>query len=345
MEENLHQIFGIGDAITSELVEQFPSQKSLNSVSVSELNELSHVTPDLAICIRACVCRDIEAIEAVDKDVPRLSEKFEIDTDEVERIKGSLIERSIGRESDAEKLIQHSLAAHYLPVEDYRSAFDNHCRQIDKEIPEYAENYPLSPSEEGLEYLSEEEVKKKNERHKRSQLRKRRDRKMNSVNKFIEVFLHSEGPFATKADAIIAINVVFNTVTPERLRGYHIANPVGCTKGYANEFEPIQVGDKTIVLRKEYAARRQLEKAEQWQRQKVLDRDCEECVRCGEVDDLVVHHIKPVIDGGSDKIDNMVTLCSECHHEAHGGFSTESDVVYDPGSFWQWVESSSPYLS
>ncbi|MGI6170094.1 MAG: HNH endonuclease [Christensenellales bacterium] len=37
------------------------------------------------------------------------------------------------------------------------------------------------------------------------------------------------------------------------------------------------------------------------------------CHRCGRRDNLAVHHIIPLSQGGSTKIDNLVTLCASCH--------------------------------
>jgi 5-methylcytosine-specific restriction protein A len=34
---------------------------------------------------------------------------------------------------------------------------------------------------------------------------------------------------------------------------------------------------------------------------------------------LEVHHVKQLKDGGSDRIDNAVALCPNCHRKAHYG--------------------------
>ena len=47
----------------------------------------------------------------------------------------------------------------------------------------------------------------------------------------------------------------------------------------------------------------------------VLERDNNQCVKCGSAENLVLHHID-----GNDKhnnIDNLVTLCSNCHLDLH----------------------------
>lgn len=53
-------------------------------------------------------------------------------------------------------------------------------------------------------------------------------------------------------------------------------------------------------------------------RQKVIDRDkC--CVLCGETEGLEVHHIKYRSEGGTDDMNNLVTLCKRCHAIQHEG--------------------------
>ena len=55
--------------------------------------------------------------------------------------------------------------------------------------------------------------------------------------------------------------------------------------------------------------------------------DDHECVECGKTDDLQVHHIKPVSEGGSNELNNLLTLCAECHGGKHPKISSliESD--------------------
>jgi len=59
-------------------------------------------------------------------------------------------------------------------------------------------------------------------------------------------------------------------------------------------------------------------------RKKVYKRDnhtCQNCGRTGSIDgdiDLHAHHIVPKSKDGRHKLDNLVTLCSECHKAVHG---------------------------
>jgi hypothetical protein len=57
-------------------------------------------------------------------------------------------------------------------------------------------------------------------------------------------------------------------------------------------------------------------------KQAVRERDQHECTNCGrhktDVDELDVHHIVPLGQGGSWLLSNMVTLCRGCHNAVHG---------------------------
>lgn len=63
----------------------------------------------------------------------------------------------------------------------------------------------------------------------------------------------------------------------------------------------------------------------EWKRikQEVRRRDQYRCQACRwtEIDhagiDLHVHHIKPVADGGTNDMSNLVTLCNRCHNRVH----------------------------
>lgn len=56
-----------------------------------------------------------------------------------------------------------------------------------------------------------------------------------------------------------------------------------------------------------------------WRRREAIIRDDYECQECGakggpEGDaDLEVHHVEPASEGGSDDLENLTTLCKDCH--------------------------------
>ncbi len=54
-------------------------------------------------------------------------------------------------------------------------------------------------------------------------------------------------------------------------------------------------------------------------KKRILERDSFRCLKCGFrglSDELEVHHSTMRMDGGKDKSENLVTLCSICHHYA-----------------------------
>ena len=50
-------------------------------------------------------------------------------------------------------------------------------------------------------------------------------------------------------------------------------------------------------------------------------------MKCGFIDDLEANHIIPHLDYGKNTIENLATLCQDCHREAHG--DSWGDVDYD----------------
>lgn len=55
--------------------------------------------------------------------------------------------------------------------------------------------------------------------------------------------------------------------------------------------------------------------APQHLRKTTLRRDGHQCVKCGATQDLEVDHIQNVAQGGTHRLDNLQTLCRECHRE------------------------------
>jgi len=52
-------------------------------------------------------------------------------------------------------------------------------------------------------------------------------------------------------------------------------------------------------------------------KKQIHERDASKCVVCGSSDDLEVHHIKSVKYGGLPEIENLETLCGNCHNFVH----------------------------
>jgi len=51
-------------------------------------------------------------------------------------------------------------------------------------------------------------------------------------------------------------------------------------------------------------------------RARVLERDRHQCTRCGATEDLQVHHVVAAEDGGPTTLENLITLCADCHDAA-----------------------------
>ena len=55
-------------------------------------------------------------------------------------------------------------------------------------------------------------------------------------------------------------------------------------------------------------------------RKQAFERDNYSCKKCKIQDkttrNLEVHHIIPLVSEGKDELDNLITLCSDCHHFA-----------------------------
>lgn len=69
--------------------------------------------------------------------------------------------------------------------------------------------------------------------------------------------------------------------------------------------------------------------------QHVLERDFFTCQKCGcdaKELQLEVHHIQPLYLGGEDQIENMITLCLECHTYAPEDSSKFDDYYAKPFS-------------
>ena len=50
-------------------------------------------------------------------------------------------------------------------------------------------------------------------------------------------------------------------------------------------------------------------------RPKALERDKNQCTKCGRKKDIQVHHIKSRTDGGRNSLSNLITLCRKCHYK------------------------------
>jgi 5-methylcytosine-specific restriction endonuclease McrA len=61
-------------------------------------------------------------------------------------------------------------------------------------------------------------------------------------------------------------------------------------------------------------------------RLQVLRRDGWRCQACGIMSNLEVHHIEFRSHSGSDSEENLITMCTACHHEIHHIIKVKSKV-------------------
>ena len=52
-------------------------------------------------------------------------------------------------------------------------------------------------------------------------------------------------------------------------------------------------------------------------RGEVLKRDGYRCGNCGSSENIIVHHIVPLAKGGTNSVNNLRTLCDDCHKKIH----------------------------
>jgi len=135
--------------------------------------------------------------------------------------------------------------------------------------------------------------------------------------------------YETKKEHVIALKSTFPYL---RLHDELVVRAADCSMSYAKQFQYVPgegVGDREVSRRL---------------RGNALDRDDHRCVSCGSDDDLHVHHIIPRSQGGPNELDNLATLCAECHQYAHGrgseGRADYTKVDYaDRDRFWdEWID-------
>ncbi|NYZ77495.1 HNH endonuclease [Candidatus Micrarchaeota archaeon] len=69
-------------------------------------------------------------------------------------------------------------------------------------------------------------------------------------------------------------------------------------------------------------------------RKKVYRRDSWTCRRCGATGvEVHAHHIVPFSKGGSDKLDNLETVCKDCHISIHPDSTMERESTDN----WLWL--------
>jgi len=137
---------------------------------------------------------------------------------------------------------------------------------------------------------------------------------------------------ATYEEQIRVLLSVFQYDIPSRV----VADVVGCSRGHARRFEWDE-GQKE-VREKAWSRKQRAHQVPPALAEQVRIRDDHECVRCGSDDELRVHHIDPAGQQGPAVMENLGTLCNQCHKVAHGGNVSSGEVIHDSvEEFWNWA--------
>jgi hypothetical protein len=114
-----------------------------------------------------------------------------------------------------------------------------------------------------------------------------------------------------------------------------VAEIVGCSVGHARRFK--YDPSTETAFRKDWSKAAESEKVSSAKRSRIIERDGE-CCRCGSSEELRVHHIVPIAFGGESEYENLVTLCEDCHQDAHKGAYNPPTTVYEGSEgFEDWI--------
>lgn len=108
------------------------------------------------------------------------------------------------------------------------------------------------------------------------------------------------------------------------------------------EFDPQLLQNPTLAYHKWDYQRGELYQQENF-KQAAKARDGYKCQCCGKKGcRLEVHHLLPRSRGGSDKLANLITLCTDCHHLAH---SSEEQLLAFQKKFGKKARSTLRYAT
>jgi hypothetical protein len=148
--------------------------------------------------------------------------------------------------------------------------------------------------------------------------------------------MYNKVPYKEKMEQGICVNCnkVFNKIQP---------NQVSCSRKCYSNYKNKQLNRKLIKVKclncgKEFEkyntmkqrlycsnnCQKELRKIKQpsyneWQllREERLEKDNYTCQDCKKHDNYLVHHVIPLALEGSNDVNNLITLCDECHGERH----------------------------
>lgn len=162
---------------------------------------------------------------------------------------------------------------------------------------------------------------------------RRRELRDEMVEVLQEIVSHRTNTDATYKQQMLELL----TLLRDDISSWMLAEAVGCSVSHAEQFMWDSEAEEARL--RDWAEREAENRASHRKTRTIKRRDNHECVRCRDSSRLRVHHIIPVGRDGSDCDENLATLCTDCHDEAHGGATNSSYTIYnDREGFWEWVE-------
>lgn len=132
-----------------------------------------------------------------------------------------------------------------------------------------------------------------------------------------EIFLEMWG-HNSPAEIAIAVNNWHSSIG--KMKGANFS-PMTTARGvmfHALKFGLISPADVSAFDKQQKSDRGKRGYISSKTRHEVLLRDGNQCLLCGEKDNLTVAHIIPISRGGNSAIENLQTLCSSCQKSNHG---------------------------
>ncbi|WP_192498395.1 HNH endonuclease signature motif containing protein [Halorussus halophilus] len=115
---------------------------------------------------------------------------------------------------------------------------------------------------------------------------------------------------------------------------------IGCVSQYTHRF--YWDDEREMVREKNWSQKRKDAQVTGPHREQILKEYDSGCVKCGNrnEDEIVIHHIETVVEGGTSDNDNLAPLCVRCHKESHDGNPAGGGVIYDSvAQFWEWANN------
>jgi len=159
------------------------------------------------------------------------------------------------------------------------------------------------------------------------------------INETYLTFLHLEYSIARFVIESVKSKINFNPDNNTKKSIKNINNNL-ITNKYNNNFIAfcLDISESYVQYVTSGRADANLNKSE---REYILERDNNQCRYCNSKDSLEIHHVIPVYEGGDKSMDNLCTLCEDCHLNIAHGNSTKNITYNTKIEFWKDVIQAS----